>query len=46
MNPPGRPKSEYRRAQPEGSPVNAAGPLPRRSIPLGGIGAQRRRGLP
>ncbi len=25
--------------------MSAAGPLPRRSLPLGGTGAQRRRGL-
>ena len=46
MRSPGRPKGEYRSAQHEGTPLSAAGPLPRRSLPLGGIGAQRRRGLP
>lgn len=28
MSPPGRPEGEYRRAQPEGSPVNPPGRYP------------------
>jgi hypothetical protein len=28
MSPPGRPKGEYRRAQPEGTPVSARPPVP------------------
>ena len=35
MSPPGRPKGEYRSAQHEGTPVSAAGPLPRRSLSTG-----------
>jgi hypothetical protein len=34
-----------RRAAPQGAHMSVAGPLPRRSFPLGGTGARRRRGL-
>jgi hypothetical protein len=36
MNPPGRPKGEYRSAQHEGSPVSAPGRPKREWLPLGG----------
>ncbi len=36
MSPPGRPKGEYRRAKPDGTPVSAARPFRGRSFPLGG----------
>jgi hypothetical protein len=39
MSPPGRPKGEYRRAQPEGTPMSAARPFRRRSFPTGHEGA-------
>ena len=36
MSPPGRPKGEYRRAQPEGLSVSPPGRLKWRMFPLGG----------
>ncbi len=35
MSPPGRPKGDYRRAQPEGTPVGPYG-RPKGEFPLGG----------
>ena len=41
MSPPGRPKGEYRRAQPEGTPVSAQGrseaPVPERVSARGAL---------
>jgi 16S rRNA (guanine527-N7)-methyltransferase len=36
MSPPGRPKGEYRRAEPEGTPVSPHG-RPKGEFPLGGM---------
>ncbi len=41
MSPLGRPKGEYRSAKHEGAPLSAAGPVPRRSFPLGGTAPRR-----
>jgi hypothetical protein len=45
MSPPGRPKGEYRRAQPEGTPVSTERTLRRWERPLGGL-ARRAWGAP